>query len=359
MPLDRIPGDENLFIGSAIVAAQQKMLDAHHVTHIVSTLQYTAAEQAAIAHAEAQRVAEAPEPRPTPRQRLFVDVDDVEEEDLLVHLPKIVRFIGHAFDQDPANGVLVHCAMGKSRSAAAVVAYLLWRRPAQFGSGREKKESDEAVQHALDVVREARAVAEPNAGFMHQLALWWRMGCPADTDDAVEASPAYQHWLYRKDVEESARIGRAPERLWFGDEDGVQHKAVKKQVSKKIQLKCKKCRRMLADSTYIIPHAPEGAAPAEDGASGCQHHFVEPLSWMRPVLEQGALEGRIVCPNSKCGALVGRYSWQGFKCTCRAWVCPAFSLQESRVDRSVVADAGDRGNSNPHNIRLPPGMSKV
>lgn len=365
MPLDRIPGDENLFIGSAIVAAQQKILDAHNITHIVSTLQYTQTERDTIAAAEAQRVADAPEvngKKPTARQRLFVDVDDLEEEDLLVHFPKIVRFIGAAFDQDAANGVLVHCAMGKSRSATAVIAYLLWRHPAKFGTGREKKESEEAVQKALDLVREARSIAEPNPGFMHQLALWWRMGCPAESDDVVEKSPTYQHWLYRKDVEESARIGRAPERLWFGDEEGVQHKKVegadsqtKKQ--KKIQLKCKKCRRKLVDSEYIIPHAAEGEKPAEDGKSGCQHHFVEPLSWMRPVLEQGALEGRIVCPNVKCGVLVGRYSWQGFKCTCRAWVCPAFSLQESRVDRMIVAEAGDP--SNPHNIRMPPNMSKV
>jgi len=89
---------------------------------------------------------------------------------------------------------------------------------------------------------------------------------------------------------------------------------------------------------------------------------------MRPELEKEQLDGRLECPNPKCSAQVGRYAWQGMKCSCCVWVCPAFSLQKARVDEVVrkvdggegkgkdgfrVADAGGGGMSA---IRLPPQM---
>lgn len=397
MPLDRIPGEDNLYIGSAFVVSQDKLLDSHNISHILSVLQYTKKEKADIAA----------QPHSRPRTRIFVDVDDVEEEDLLVHFPRIVRFIDFGLqsgnkaegddnkDSTERNGaVYVHCAMGKSRSATAVIAYLMWKHPEKFRSaeGTETESGDttrkasqksqkyppaaaeDALRRALALVREARPLVEPNPGFMRQLAMWWRMGCPADSPDAIERRPAYQRWLYEKDVEESTRIGRAPGRLWFGDEveaskakdaaaaeseteeeEDDEKKPVK--AGQNYQLRCKVCRRVLAGQNFVVPHDPPETIEGRPPPDACNHHFVEPLSWMRPVLEEGALEGRLVCPNTRCNAQVGRYSWQGFKCTCRAWVCPAFSLQSSRVDRIVVVDGAN--TSNPYNIRSPAGQSKV
>lgn len=370
-------------------------------------LQYTAKEKADIAA----------RPHTRSRTRIFVDVDDVEEEDLLVHFPRIVRFIDFGLQSGNSEGakekdadaegarngaVFVHCAMGKSRSATAVIAYLMWKHPERFrsadggadaGADNENEDTprkssqryppaiaEDALRRALALVREARPLVEPNPGFMRQLAMWWRMGCPADAPDAVERRPAYQRWLYEKDVEESTRIGRAPGRLWFGDEaandDGLTRKQrdaaaaasetetddeerggderdALKGADENYQLRCKVCRRVLAGANFIVPHEPPEPAEGHPPPAACNHHFVEPLSWMRPVLEEGALEGRLVCPNTRCNAQVGRYSWQGFKCTCRAWVCPAFSLQPSRVDRIVVNAAAD--GANPYNIRSPAG----
>lgn len=48
----------------------------------------------------------------------------------------------------------------------------------------------------------------------------------------------------------------------------------------------------------------------------CSSYFVEPLSWMSPVLETGVLAGKIVCPNAKCGAKLGSFDWAGSRASC-------------------------------------------
>ena len=85
---------------------------------------------------------------------------------------------------------------------------------------------------------------------------------------------------------------------------------------------------------------------------------------MRPELEKEQLDGRLECPKPKCGAQIGRYAWQGMRCSCGIWVCPAFSLQKGRVDEMVKkVDAGkdglrvaEAGGGAVAGIRLPPGM---
>lgn len=53
---------------------------------------------------------------------------------------------------------------------------------------------------------------------------------------------------------------------------------------------------------------------------------------MRPELEQGKLEGRLECPKRTCGANVGKYAWQGMRCSCGVWVVPGISVARGRVD---------------------------
>lgn len=319
-------------------------------------------------------------------RHLVIDIDDVDDSDLLIELPRVVKFIdlglrdaakdkhgkeveetgdgGVSLEDGVENlniggvkkrgGVFVHCAAGKSRSISAVVAYLLWRYPDRFDpnttpdptqqspsqSRTRKDTASEAVQAALAWILRTRPMAEPNPGFMDQLALWWEMGCP----DEVEPHAVYQRWAYKREVEENLAVGQAPTRLRFEDEES------QLRDDSGLNLRCKKCRRTLATAPFILNHKPS----EQRSASSCQHFFVEPLSWMRSVLEQGELNGRLLCPNEKCGAGVGRYDWKGFRCSCGGWETPAFSLQKARVDDVVKRPAGQAANRNI-GIRMPPG----
>jgi hypothetical protein len=84
-----------------------------------------------------------------------VELDDSEEEDITRLLADAARFIHDA--RDARRPVVVHCAMGVSRSVSVVVGYLM------IHDGM-------SVEAAANHVRRARAVAAPNNGFIRQLA---------------------------------------------------------------------------------------------------------------------------------------------------------------------------------------------
>lgn len=76
------------------------------------------------------------------------------------------------------GGVFVHCAMGKSRSATFVVAYLMW-----------KFKLDPVT--ALEQLCEGRPVCDPNPGFKEQLEVWEKM-CKAGSEE--EKRRLYEEW---------------------------------------------------------------------------------------------------------------------------------------------------------------------
>ena len=120
--------------------------------------------------------------------------------------------------------------MGKSRSATVCIAYMLHQQPGAL-----------TPQSALEILRQARPLCEPNDGFMKQLELYHEMGCPDDVKD----NPVYQRWLYHRDVEESVACGRAPElrSVRFEDELPVQPK--ENNTGRSMEIKCRKCGQVM------------------------------------------------------------------------------------------------------------------
>ena len=223
--------------------------------------------------------------------------------------------------------------MGKSRSAAIIIAYLLSTIPSL------------TPLSALTSLRESHPLAEPNPGFFFQLELYHRMQCPQDP----ETHPFYQRWCWEREVQRSIACGQAPEgeKIRFGDE--VRATGNDGGVEQIMEFRCRRCRAPLATSVYLVPHDPSTTSPPSSyhskrpsAAAGevkrggtpatCAHLFLEPLSWMRPELEQGKLDGRLECPNAKCTQNVGKYAWQGIKCSCGSWVVPGISIGRGKVD---------------------------
>ncbi|RKP31609.1 dual specificity protein phosphatase 12 [Metschnikowia bicuspidata] len=275
-------------------------------------------------------------PGPLPRhlqtyQHLQVEITDEPGSNLLEHLPRMLAFIEdalHALRPESSKHsctVLVHCAQGESRSVAVVVAYLMRKYRLTYWQ-------------ALHAVKRKVPGAEPNAGFVQQLLLFAKMGCTVDA-----AHTSYKEFVAR----ESLR--RDPTGALLQQFDTNQLDAsTKKHDGAPFNLRCKRCRAVLANNFDIETHElPDVLSrqtqfvrtvpnlhriiSAVDAAKTCSHYFMsEPISWMGVELNKQELEGKFFC--FKCDAKVGGYSWRGTRCSCGKWMVPAIQLQSAKVD---------------------------
>ncbi|XP_005735275.1 protein phosphatase Slingshot homolog 1 isoform X1 [Maylandia zebra] len=116
-----------------------------------------------------------------------VRVYDEDATDLLAHWNDTYNFIVKAKKNN--SKCLVHCKMGVSRSASTVIAYAM-------------KEYGWSLEKAYNFVKQKRSIAQPNAGFMRQLAEYegildaskqrhnklWRPGADEEGSDDLQAS---------------------------------------------------------------------------------------------------------------------------------------------------------------------------
>ncbi|MES1911594.1 MAG: hypothetical protein MHM6MM_004004 [Cercozoa sp. M6MM] len=96
---------------------------------------------------------------------LNIPIDDFARVDIRSHLPRAVRFMDDALENENAR-ILVHCEQGISRSASVVLAWLLCRRtPRRFDDLPFLQSYDEA----LSFLRRRREIVWPNSGFRDQV----------------------------------------------------------------------------------------------------------------------------------------------------------------------------------------------
>ncbi|XP_020383516.1 protein phosphatase Slingshot homolog 1-like [Rhincodon typus] len=119
-----------------------------------------------------------------------IRVFDEDATDLLAYWNDAYNFITKA--KKDHSKCLVHCKMGVSRSASTVIAYAM-------------KEYRWSLEKAYKYVKEKRSVAQPNAGFMRQLAeyegildaskhrhnILWRRNSESDLQETV-SDPMFQ-----------------------------------------------------------------------------------------------------------------------------------------------------------------------
>ncbi|KAK6526953.1 tyrosine protein phosphatase yvh1 [Arthrobotrys megalospora] len=300
--MDRI-ADTQLYISGMFALRRTDQLEAANITHVVSVLRGRLDKTLIEQFASAGR-------------HLHIEVDDDDDENLIEHFQASNDFIDKAIQG--GGSVLVHCAMGISRSATICTAYLIYKRqiPAEI---------------AMEIVKQSRPIICPNLAFRKQLEIY-----SENLEQAMrnlDDIPAYQRYLYRKEVEMSRLANKAPTINHYGEDEAKE--------GGEMELKCRKCRRTLALSHSFVDHY--AASPPVTSSSrllaavgmnknNCQHHFLDPVVWMKPELEKGEMEGKLECP--KCSAKVGSYAWHGMKCSCGIWVTPAISLAKSKIDES-------------------------
>lgn len=305
-----IPG---LFLGSWGAAYNVPELTRVGVTHVLTALQ------------------DDPFPRPEGFTRLHVPLDDYAEEDLLSALPASIEFIEGALQS--GGKVLVHCQAGISRSASIVAAYLIASQKLTRAG-------------AVELIKKKRPGIRPNDGFLKQLDTFHSARCIVSVEDKTTRL----HY-----IEKTVRLNQAGE--------GIQvEKEMLASVPKKAsgrRIRCKMCRQELATREHIFPHGQPSQAPfrspshlaVHDASAAssaqtlttlasdepllkptCSGYFLEPMDWMQKTLDEGNVEGKITCPNAKCGAKLGNFAWAGVRCACGEWVTPGFCVHRSRVD---------------------------
>jgi dual specificity phosphatase 12 len=152
-PMNQLPEHPNIYIGGLQVLDDLDALDTAKITHILSILEYDHCDW----------------PEYDKFRRLLVQVEDGEDEDILQHFDTAFKFINSALS---TNGViLVHCAIGISRSATIVCAYLM-------------REHGLNPEEALERVRQGRPFCEPNDTFTEQLEVYHKMLKAGSEDEA-------------------------------------------------------------------------------------------------------------------------------------------------------------------------------
>ncbi|CAM9671650.1 unnamed protein product, partial [Ectocarpus fasciculatus] len=141
---DNVPAKvtDRLWIGSIHAAFNQDSMQDRGITHVLNASGL---------------------PATFPRQFTYftVDIRDKESSNILTAIGAVNIFVEAGIEK---GGVLVHCAGGRSRSAAFVVAFIMSTQGCSYDA-------------AYAQVRRARPVASVNRGFEQQLRAYGAAQC--------------------------------------------------------------------------------------------------------------------------------------------------------------------------------------
>ncbi|KAJ7132245.1 protein-tyrosine phosphatase-like protein [Mycena epipterygia] len=159
--------DDKLYLANLSAAESPQLIARLGITHILSVCPDCLATSADVKH-------------------LTLPMADDERFDMLQHLPDTCRFIQEALDD--GGRVLVHCAMGISRSVAVVCAYLMFSRQL-------------SASLAIRFVRKRRPKSRPNYNFIRQLQVFSECNC-----DPSPTAPPYIAWQKQQEFDEKHSI---------------------------------------------------------------------------------------------------------------------------------------------------------
>lgn len=195
-----------------------------------------------------------------------ISLRDLPHEDALNHFPHACEIIGHHLKLN--QNVLVHCAVGVSRSASMILAYLM-------------KHNQWTYFEALNFVRSKRPCVGPNQGFQMQLHLWAMLGYRLDL-----RSFHYRAYLYSCYVNNLIKNRHSLGMFYLyqmSDQDAPSHTDY---------YKCRRCSRFVIDGHSVY---------RDD--SRLYAFIVKPST-----SEECYGTGKINC--SHCQAVVGKFDWR-------------------------------------------------
>ncbi|KDQ08484.1 hypothetical protein BOTBODRAFT_191750 [Botryobasidium botryosum FD-172 SS1] len=196
----------NLWVGDFEAALDTELLEKHGIKYVLSAVQGIRVNKKFIQHK--------------------CDLLDTEYSDLFTFLPRAVSFIENALGK--SEGVLVHCHAGMSRSASIAAAYLI-------------KSQDMDVTAAIDLMKTARPIIQPNKGFLRQLEIFRS----ASYQIYPSYKPTHKYFIKRTIID---ILDPSP----FGGS-----KPSKMTVASAMdwrRIRCRKCRRELAARKHILQH---------------------------------------------------------------------------------------------------------
>ncbi|KAH6883057.1 protein-tyrosine phosphatase-like protein [Alternaria rosae] len=161
--VDLVPRAGKLYIGGLYALYQGDLIDKAGITHVLSVIDYDPLLQEKFRHLK--------------QVTFHIRSEDHPNTNLLQDFTPAVHYIDTALNVEN-GGVFIHCAMGKSRSATLICAYLIWKYNLTPAA-------------ALDQLCEGRPVCDPNPGFKEQLEVWREM-CGVSGEE--EKRRVYEKW---------------------------------------------------------------------------------------------------------------------------------------------------------------------